>query len=99
MALTDEDVRHVAMLAQLALTDAEVQALAPQLADILAYAEKVSEVAAADVPPTSHAYPLSNVFRDDDLVAVPLDPEVVVANAPDEQDHQFRVPPIMGESA
>ena len=87
------------MLAQLALTDEEVQALAPQLVHILAYAEKVSEIAAADVPPTSHAYPLSNVFRDDDVVADPLSPEVVVANAPDEQDHQFRVPPMIVDPA
>ena len=97
MALTEQEVRHVAMLAQLALTDDEVHAMAPQLAAILAYAEKVGEVAAADVPPTSHAYPLSNVFRDDDVVAEPLTPEQVVANAPDAQDHQFRVPPIMGQ--
>lgn len=94
MALTDDDVRHVAMLAQLALTEEEVQALAPQLVDILAYAETVSEVAAADVPPTSHAYPLSNVFRDDDVVAEPLTPAQVLANAPDPQDDQFRVPPM-----
>ncbi|MGI9019065.1 MAG: Asp-tRNA(Asn)/Glu-tRNA(Gln) amidotransferase subunit GatC [Euzebya sp.] len=98
MALTDEDVQHVAMLAQLALTDQEISALAPQLADILAYAEKVSEVAADDVPPTSHAFPLSNVFRDDADVAEPLPPEVVVANAPAAQDHQFRVPRIIGEA-
>lgn len=99
MALTDDEVRHVAMLAQLALTDDEVAALAPQLAQILAYAEKVGEVAVDDVPPTSHPYPLRNVFRDDDEVAEPLDPEVVVANAPDAEDHQFRVPPILGDSA
>ncbi|CAN5372705.1 Asp-tRNA(Asn)/Glu-tRNA(Gln) amidotransferase subunit GatC [soil metagenome] len=99
MALTDDDVRHVAMLAQLALTDEEIGALAPQLADILAYAETVSEVAADDVPPTSHAYPLANVFRDDDVVAEPLSPEAVVANAPDAQDLQFRVPPVMGDPA
>ncbi|AXV08324.1 Aspartyl-tRNA(Asn) amidotransferase subunit C [Euzebya pacifica] len=99
MALSDDDVRHVARLAQLDLTDDEITALAPQLAEILAYAEKVSEVAAADVPPTSHPYPLRNVFRDDAVVAEPLSPEVVVANAPDAEDLQFRVPKIMGESS
>jgi aspartyl-tRNA(Asn)/glutamyl-tRNA(Gln) amidotransferase subunit C len=95
MALTDDDVRHVARLAQLALTDAEVGEIAPQLVKILAYAETVSEVAAADVPPTSHAFPLTNVFRDDDLLGEPLPPEEVLANAPDEQDTQFRVPKII----
>ncbi len=98
MALTDDDVRHVARLAQLALTEQEITDLAPQLVKILAYAEQVSEVAAADVPPTSHAYPLANVFRDDTQVGIPLDPDAVVANAPDEQDHQFRVPKILGDA-
>lgn len=98
MALTEDDVRHVANLAQLALTEDEVAGLVPQLADILAYAEKVSEVAVADVPPTSHAYPLKNVFRNDDEVGEPLSPEQVVANAPAEQDTQFRVPRIVGDS-
>ena len=97
MALSHDDVRHVARLAQLDLTDEEVEALAPQLAAILSYAEQVGEVAADDVPPTSHAYPLRNVFRDDDKVADPLPPEVVVAGAPDAQDNQFRVPKILGE--
>ncbi len=99
MALTDDDVRHVARLAQLALTEEEISDLGPQLVTILAYAEKVGEVAAADVPPTSHAYPLSNVFRDDDVVGSPMAPGDVVANAPDEQDVQFRVPKLMGDSA
>ena len=97
MALTDDEVRHVAMLAQLALTDDEVTALAPQLVKILAYAEKVGEVAVDDVPPTSHPYPLANVFRDDTEVAETLPVETVVANAPDAEDGQFRVPRIIGE--
>ncbi len=99
MALTDDDVRHVARLAQLALTEQEISDLAPQLVEILAYAEKVSEIAVADVPPTSHAYPLVNVFRDDDVVGKPLTPEEVVANAPEEQDGQFRVPKLMADEA
>lgn len=97
MALTDDEVRHVAMLAQIALSEDEVAALAPQLVQILAYAEKVSEVAADDVPPTSHPYPLANVFRDDAVTDQPLPPETVVANAPDARDNQFRVPRIVGE--
>jgi aspartyl-tRNA(Asn)/glutamyl-tRNA(Gln) amidotransferase subunit C len=97
VALSDDDVRHVAMLAQLALTDEEVAVLAPQLAQILAYADQVGEVAAEDVPPTSHPYPLRNVLRDDDVVGEPLAPEQVLANAPDAEAQQFKVPPIMGE--
>ncbi len=98
MALTDDEVRHVAMLARLALTDEEVAALRPQLSAILGYAEKVGEVAAADVPPTSHPYPLRNVLRDDDDVREPLPLEVVLANAPEEEDGQFRVPRILGDA-
>jgi aspartyl-tRNA(Asn)/glutamyl-tRNA(Gln) amidotransferase subunit C len=97
VALSDDDVRHVAMLAQLALTDDELRTLAPQLQQILAYADQVSEVAADDVPPTSHPYPLRNVFRDDDRVDEPLTPEQVVANAPQSEADQFRVPPIIGD--
>ncbi|MBA2729996.1 MAG: Asp-tRNA(Asn)/Glu-tRNA(Gln) amidotransferase subunit GatC, partial [Euzebyaceae bacterium] len=56
--MSTDDVRHVARLARLALSDQEVESLRGELSEILAYADKVSEVAAADVPPTSHAYPL-----------------------------------------
>jgi aspartyl-tRNA(Asn)/glutamyl-tRNA(Gln) amidotransferase subunit C len=99
VSLSDDDVRHVAVLAQLALSDDEVRALAPQLQQILAYAEQVGEVAADDVPPTSHPYPLRNVWRDDEQVGRPLPRDLVVAGAPDVEDGQFRVPPIVGDPA
>ena len=97
MSPSPDDVRHVARLAQLDLDEDELVTLAPQLAAILAYAEKVGEVAADDVPPTAHPFPLRNVFRDDEDVAEPLPREVVVANAPAEQDGQFLVPRLLGE--
>ena len=97
MSLSPDDVRHVARLAQLALTEEELATLAPQLVEILAYAEKVGEVAADDVPPTAHPYPLRNVGRDDADVAEPLPREVVVAGAPDAEDGQFRVPRLLGD--
>lgn len=97
--LTEEEVRHVAMLARMTLPDDEIARLQPQLSEILAYAEKVGEVAAADVPPTSHAYPLRNVFRDDDEVADPLPQEAVLRNAPEAEDGRFRVPAILSEEA
>ena len=89
------EVRHVAMLARLALDDEELARIGAQLVDILAYAEKVAEVAVADVPPTSHPYPLVNVLRDDDLVAEPLPVEDVLRNAPQAEDDRFVVPPIL----
>lgn len=99
MSLSSDEVRHVARLARIALTDEEVTALAPELSRILDYAAKVSEVAGPDVVPTSHPYPLVNVLRSDDEVALPLDPDVVVANAPDAVDRRFRVPRIVADQA
>ena len=96
MSLTSDDVRHVARLARLALTDAEVEALGSQLTNILAYAEKVGEVAVADVPPTSHPYPLRNVYREDTPHAS-LDPAEAISTAPRAEDGRFQVPRIVGE--
>jgi aspartyl-tRNA(Asn)/glutamyl-tRNA(Gln) amidotransferase subunit C len=96
--LSDDDVRHVARLARLALTDDEVQALRGELSDILAYAEKVSEAATADVPPTSHPYPLRNVWRDDEP-RESLDPADAIATAPAAEDGRFAVPRIVEEQA
>ncbi len=96
MSLSTDDVRHVARLARLALGDDEVAALHAQLSDILAYAEKVGEVATADVPPTGHAYPLADVLRDDEP-RPSLPPEAAVSAAPQPEDGRFRVPRIVDE--
>lgn len=96
MALSAEEVRHVAMLARLALTDDEVEHLAPQLSDILAYAEQVGEVAAADVPPTTHPFPLRNVFRPDEP-RPSLPREDILAGAPEVEEDRFAVPRIVAE--
>ena len=98
MSLSTDDVRHVARLARLALTDDEVEALRGQLSDILAYAEKVGEVATEAVAPTSHPYPLRNVWRDDE-VRPSLTPDEVLASAPAAEDGRFRVPKIVGEAS
>ena len=98
MSLTSDDVRHVARLARLALTDEEVEALGGQLSNILAYAEKVGEVAVADVPPTSHPYPLRNVYRED-TPGPSLDPAEAISTAPRAEDGRFQVPRIVGEES
>lgn len=95
MALSTDDVRHVAKLARLALSDDEVEGLRSQLSDILAYAEQVSAAATADVPPTSHAYPLANVFRED-VPRPSLSPQDAISTAPEAEDGRFRVPKIVG---
>lgn len=96
MSLSTEEVRHVARLARLALTDEEVESLRSQLSTILAYAEKVGEVAAFDVPPTSHAYPLQNVFRPDEPRSS-LAASEAVSTAPEPRDGRFHVPRIVDE--
>ncbi|MCA1713444.1 MAG: Asp-tRNA(Asn)/Glu-tRNA(Gln) amidotransferase subunit GatC [Actinobacteria bacterium] len=96
--LSADEVRYVAGLARLALTDDEVERLAPQLSQILAYAEHVGEVAAADVLPTAHPYPLRNILRPDELRR-PLDRDELLAAAPQVEDDRFAVPRIVAEEA
>lgn len=98
MALTAADVGRLAALARINLTDDELARLAPQLDVILESVARVTEVASADVPPTSHALPLTNVFRED-VVTASLPVEDVLAGAPAAEDDRFRVPRILGEEA
>ena len=98
MALTREEVGRLARLARIQLTDAELDLLAPQLDQILEHVARVQEVATPQVVPTSHALPLENVFREDQ-VEPSLTLEQVLANAPSVEDDRFRVPRILGESA
>lgn len=98
MALSEAEVRHVANLARLDLTDDEVAALAPQLSEILTYAEQVGEVAADDVEPMVHPFPVTNVTRPD-LPGPSLPRDVVLSQAPDARDHRFAVPRIVAEDA
>lgn len=94
MAISEEDVEHVAKLARLALTDEEKETFRRQLSDVLEHARAISEVDTAGVPPTSHAIPLVNVFRDDEL-RPSLTVEEVTLNAPWAGNGAFRVPRII----
>jgi len=91
------DVEHVARLARLALTAEEKERLGRQLAVILEHAAKVGEVAAEDIPPTSHPVPRANVYRPDE-VRPSLSPEEALANAPEVEDGRFKVPRIVEEA-
>ena len=98
MPLTPEEVADLARLARIELSPAELEHLAPQLDVILTSVAHVADVAAADIPPTSHALPLSNVLRAD--VARPSLPRAdVLAGAPATEQDRFRVPRILGEEA
>ena len=95
MAITREQVEHVARLAHLALTDEEVERLTGQLGAILDAVGKVSELDLADVEPTSHPLDLVNVARADE--AQPSLPRAeALANAPDVEGGFFKVPPAIG---
>jgi aspartyl-tRNA(Asn)/glutamyl-tRNA(Gln) amidotransferase subunit C len=97
-AITRDEVSRLAHLARIDLTDAELDHLAPQLAVILESVAKVSEVAADDIPPTSHAVPLTNVFRPDEI-RPGLTAEEALAGAPEAEQQRFSVPRILGEEA
>jgi aspartyl-tRNA(Asn)/glutamyl-tRNA(Gln) amidotransferase subunit C len=92
MAITREQVLHVAKLAHLDLTEEEVERFREQLSAILDAVSKVSELDLSDVPPTSHPLDLVNVWRADEP-APSLSPDDVFANAPERDDEFFRVPP------
>ncbi|MBX6389242.1 MAG: Asp-tRNA(Asn)/Glu-tRNA(Gln) amidotransferase subunit GatC [Frankia sp.] len=94
MAITRDEVAHLARLSRMSLSDDELDALAPQLEAILSHVARVAEVAAADIPPTSHAVPLTNVFRTD-AVQPSLPVDEVLAGAPAAEDGRFRVPRIL----
>lgn len=94
--ITRDEVAHLADLARIDLSDAELDHLAPQLSVILESIASIQEVASADVPPTSHALPLTNVFRED--VVVPgLTAEQALSGAPESEQQRFSVPRILGD--
>jgi aspartyl-tRNA(Asn)/glutamyl-tRNA(Gln) amidotransferase subunit C len=95
--ITPDDVRHVARLARLDVTDEEVELFTGQLEAVLQHAEDVEALDVADVPPTAHPLPLRNVFRDD-VPRPGVDRDEVLAMAPDAADGRFRVPRILGEA-
>ena len=95
-SITRAEVAHLARLARIALTDDELDHLAPQLEVILGAVARVGEVAAADIPPTSHPLPLTNVTRPD-VVRPSLGAAAVLAGAPAAEQQRFAVPRILDE--
>ena len=97
-SLNRDEVAYLAHLARIDLSDAELDHLAPQLAVILESVAEISQVAADDIPPSSHALPLENVFRPDENAPC-LSPEEALAGAPEVEQQRFSVPRILGEEA
>lgn len=96
MALSPQDVARLAELARIELSDEELERMAPQLEVILDAVAQIANVAGDDIPLTSHAVPLTNVFRDDE-VRPGLTQEEALASAPAVDEGRFRVPRILGE--
>jgi aspartyl-tRNA(Asn)/glutamyl-tRNA(Gln) amidotransferase subunit C len=94
--ITREEVAHLARLSRLELKSEELDHFAEQLNDIVDAVARVSEIAAEDVPPTSHPLPLTNVMRADE-VRPSLTPAEALAAAPAAEEQRFRVPQILGE--
>jgi aspartyl-tRNA(Asn)/glutamyl-tRNA(Gln) amidotransferase subunit C len=95
-AISRAEVAHLARLARLAVSEEELDRFAGQLDVILNAVARVGEVAAADIPPTSHSVPLTNVFRED--VPQPcLTQAQALSGAPDAHEGRFRVPRILEE--
>ena len=94
--ITRDEVRHLADLARIDLDDAELDHIAPQLSVILESIASIAEVAAGDIPPTSHAIPLVNVYRED-VVVPSLSAEQALSGAPATEQQRFSVPRILGD--
>jgi len=94
--ITTETIAHLANLARIALTSEEIEKLTGQLGAIVDNVAKVSEVATADVPATSHPIPLSNVFRSD-IPGETLTTAQALAGAPEHDGVRFKVSAILGE--
>ncbi|MEE8637921.1 MAG: Asp-tRNA(Asn)/Glu-tRNA(Gln) amidotransferase subunit GatC [Candidatus Margulisiibacteriota bacterium] len=88
------DVEHVAKLARLGLSEEEKKLFAEQLSAILEYADILKKLDTKDIPPTSHAISMKNVLREDKVIPCENAGDIL-ANAPEEKEHMFRVPRIL----
>lgn len=96
--ITEEQVRHIAHLSRLNLSDAEVTLFAAQLGNILEYIGKLNEVDVTGVEPLAHPLPVTNVLRDD-IPQPSFTTETALANAPSREGDFFRVPKVLDSGA
>jgi aspartyl-tRNA(Asn)/glutamyl-tRNA(Gln) amidotransferase subunit C len=94
MELSEAEVRHVAALARLDLSEEEVQSLAKDMNQILGYVAKLAELDTTDVEPTTHVVGMSTPYRDDEVTCTPS-PKDALANAPKAENNHFVVPSII----
>jgi len=97
--LIDEgQVRHIAKLARLKLSDDEVRLFAGQLGDILDHFRQLETVNTADVEPLAHPLSVTNVLREDEP-GEPFDPNRALQNAPQREGSFFKVPPVLDQGS
>ena len=94
MALTSEEVRHIARLARVALSDEEVERLRDQLSGMLEHFSSLNDVDTDDVPPTAQTFEMTNVDREDRPLPS-QDCAAVLANAPRQEEGYFRVRAVL----
>lgn len=96
--IDESQVRHVAKLARLELSDDEVEKFSGQLSAILEYIEKLNELDTESVEPLAHCLAIHNVFREDQAKES-LDVDSALANAPEREGQFFKVPKILDDSS
>ena len=94
--LTEAEVRHIATLSRLQLSDEEVAMMMKELSAIVGYVDQLREVDVEGVDPTAHAVDVKNVFRDD-VVRESIGSDRAVANAPQNEDSYFKVPKVLDQ--
>jgi aspartyl-tRNA(Asn)/glutamyl-tRNA(Gln) amidotransferase subunit C len=94
MRLTKEEVRHIALLARLGLSDSDVEKFQVQLSNILENFEVLKQVDTTNVPPTAQPIEMSNVLRDD-RIAPSCSQQEVLANAPNKEEDYFKVKAVL----
>ena len=93
-SIDNSQVRHIAHLARLKLSDAEIAQFGEQLGAVLHYFEQLNEVSTEGVEPTAHPLPVTNILRDD-VPAEPLGVDKALANAPARETPYFKVPKVL----
>ena len=94
MKLTDEEIRHIALLARLGISDAEVEKFRNQLSSILENMDILQQVDTTGLPPTAQSVALENIYRPDEP-APSLHVDEVLANAPAQEDNSFKVNAVL----
>lgn len=94
MSIDKKEVRHIAKLSRLAMSEQEIDTYSVQLSNIIQYVEKLNELDTTGVEPTSHIIEMKNVLRED-INRECLSPDEILSNAPDRKDNFYRVPKII----